>query len=288
MNRKGLGTLVIIGGHEDKEGDKLILRAVAERVRENLVVATVASQGHAREQWEEYEQLFRGLGVRHVHHLNVESRDDAKSDAAIATLRGADTLFFTGGDQLKITSQLGDSPVYERVHQIFAAGGTIAGTSAGASVMCETMMVGGGEDGAFKIGGTLRMAPGFGLLRDAIVDQHFAERGRLGRLLGAVTQNPRILGIGIDENTAVIVRRRRLAVIGDGAVTVVDGQDVTYSNLSEEQTDRALSVYNARLHLLSMGDTFDLTKREPRSGPAEEAEEEILGKEREEKGEAAD
>lgn len=277
--RAARGTLVIIGGHEDKEHDKLILRAVAERVGSGkLVVVTVASQ-LPDDLWATYEPLFRNLGVRHVHHLDVASREEAKTEAKLRILDDADAVFFTGGDQLKLTSQLGDSPIYARLREIYFDGGLIAGTSAGASVMCETMMVSGGGEGSNKIGGSLRMAPGFGFIPGVIIDQHFAERGRIGRLVGAVAQNPRILGVGIDEDTAIVTGPdASFKVLGSGAVYVVDGQHVSNTNLTEEETDRTLSVYGVSLHLLSMGDEFDLTSRTPRSHPAEEVEEELVGK----------
>src|SRR5215203_4893120 len=145
--------LIIIGGHEDKEDKKLILRAVAERVGDGkLVVATVASEQQA-ELWEEYERLFRGLGVRHVHKLSIDSREDALSDASVRVLEDANAVFFTGGDQVKITSQLGCSAVCERIQEIYETGGVIAGTSAGASVMSETMMVSGSAEETHRIGG---------------------------------------------------------------------------------------------------------------------------------------
>jgi cyanophycinase len=275
MPRRTLpGTLLIIGGHEDKEDEKLILRALAERVEKKLVVATVAS-GDPDAMWEQYEPLFRRLGVRHVWHLDVRAREDAKSDRALRVLEGADAVFFTGGDQLKITSQLGDSPVYQRVLDIYERGGLVAGTSAGASIMSETMLVAGDPNGSPRIGDTVRMAPGLGLFRGAVIDQHFAERGRITRLIGAVAQNPRILGIGIDENTAICVERKQFTVIGEGGVYVADGQDVSYSNLAEEDTGRALSVFGVKLCLLSQGDRFDLETRAATPRPAEEVEKEL-------------
>ncbi len=272
------GTLIIIGGHEDKEDEKLILRAVAARAGGGrLVVATVASE-MPDDLWETYERVFRGLGVRHVYHLNVESRDEAKTERKLRILDDATVVFFTGGDQLKITSRLGDTPIYERLHEIYEGGGTIAGTSAGASVVCETMLVSGGHGGSNNIAGDLRMAPGFGLFPGVIIDQHFAERGRISRLVAAVTQNPRILGIGIDENTAIVRERQTLRVLGEGAVYVVDAQDLSYTNLTEEAGDRTISAYHLRLHLLSMGDEFDLVSREPSNHPAEVVEEERVGR----------
>jgi cyanophycinase len=271
------GTLVIIGGHEDKEGDKLILRAVAERAGSKLVVATVASQGHGDELWKEYERIFRNLGVPHVYHLSIDSREEAKSERKARILDDATAVFFTGGDQLKITSQLGDSAVYQRVLDVFEHGGLIAGTSAGASVMCETMIVRANGSETYRIGATMQMAPGLGIARGVIIDQHFAERGRITRLVGAVAQNPRILGIGIDEDTAILMRRRQFTVLGAGGVYVVDGKDVVYSNIGEAQADRALSTFNLRLHLLSMGDRFDITTRKASARPAEELEKALLG-----------
>ena len=177
-------------------------------------------------------------------------------------LADAAGLFFTGGDQLRISSQIGDTPIEEMVRAIHRRGGVIAGTSAGASVMSDTMLVRGSSAESHRIG-DLNMAPGLGLIEDVIIDQHFAERGRIGRLLGAVAQNPRVLGIGIDENTAIVVENDRFRVIGAGAVYVVDGTDVTHSNIAEARRDEPLSMFGVRLHVVAGGDTFDLKKRTP-------------------------
>jgi cyanophycinase len=206
-------------------------------------------------------------------HLDVGSRLEAQEEGRLRLLDDAAVVFFTGGDQLKITSQLGDSPLYERIRRIYLDGGTVAGTSAGASVMAETMLVSGESDASPRVGSVVRMAPGLGLLPGVIVDQHFAERGRVGRLVGAVAQNPRILGVGIDEDTAIVCEPGAcFSVLGRGAVYVLDGSAVTYSNLTDEESDRALSTFGVRLHMLTMGDEFDLARRAPRSRPAEEAE----------------
>jgi cyanophycinase len=231
-------------------------------------------------QYEEYEPTFRGLGVKHVYKLEIQSREDAFSEKHVRVLDDATAIFFTGGDQVKITSQIGLSPVGQRIQEIYDSGGTIAGTSAGASVIPETMMVGGNGEETHRIGGSLKLAPGLGFIRGIIVDQHFAERGRIGRLLGAVTQNPRILGIGIDENTAVIVERdRKFSVIGEGGVTILDAGGSTYSNITDEETDRALSVYDVKLHILSQSDFFDCETRRPSPREAEIIEQELLGAE---------
>lgn len=283
MPRRKRGKLIIVGGHEDKEGDRLILRCLADEIGSGkLVVATVASEV-PDELWEDYERTFRALGIRHVHHLDIGSREEAKSDRKLRVLAGAAGVFFTGGDQLKITSQIGDTPVYRRIAEILDEGGVVAGTSAGASVVCETMLVSGGSDVSPAVGDAPRMAPGLGLIRNVIIDQHFAERGRIGRLMAAVAQNPRILGIGIDEDTAIIVEdESRFTVVGKGGVYVVDGAGVSYSSLVDEQSDRTLSIFDIRVHLLSQGDRFDLGERAPSAHPAEALEEAVLG-EREER-----
>ena len=258
------GQLLIIGGREDKEDERIILRELAEQVGDGkLVVATLAS-GSPGEMWETYEPVFRRLGVRHVYHLNIESRADASSVRCMKILEDASVVFFTGGDQVKITSLIGDTPTFSRIYEIFTEGGTIAGTSAGASVMSETMMVGGNGDSTHRIGEALRLAPGFGFAKDMVIDQHFAERGRIGRLLGVVGQNPRIVGVGIDENTAIMLRPHRdFRVLGDGGVTVLDGRNVTYSNIGEGESGETMSVFGVTLHLLGNGDVFDLTRRCP-------------------------
>lgn len=260
------GTLIIIGGHEDKEGEKKVLKAIAEKAGNGkLVVATVATD-EPEESWEEYRGIFKELGVKRLGHLDVNTREDALSEECRKVLDDATVVFFTGGDQLRITSQLGDSHSYRRIQEIFYNGGTIAGTSAGASVMSETMLISGPGDESHKVESMIRMAPGLGLIQDVVIDQHFAERGRLGRLLAAVAQNPRNLGIGIDEDTAIVVHNGDdFEVLGSGAVYVLDGARVTYSNLGEDREDRekTLAVYDVVLHVLSDGNRYDIRERRP-------------------------
>ena len=268
------GALVIIGGHEDRSGEKRILRAVAERLGDDgkIVVCTIASS-EPESLWKEYETAFRAIGVPHVFRLELETREEASTPRAMRILEGATGVFFTGGDQLKITSQLGDTPVFSRVQEIFEAGGVIAGTSAGASAMSETMLVANNGDASYRIKSALLMAPGLGLAQDMLIDQHFSQRGRMARLIGAVSQNPRVLGVGIDENTAIIVEHnRRFQVLGEGAVYVVDGSTTSYSNIGDEDTDRTLSSFGLTIHMLSQGDRFELETRTPTAHPADSME----------------
>lgn len=260
------GPLLIIGGKEDKEDDKIILQAVAERLQGGrLVIATVASH-EPDGYFDAYKAAFAGLGVHDLVELYVEERADSGGEDALSRLDGAAAVFFTGGDQLRISSQIGDTSLERRILDLHRAGGLIAGTSAGASVMSETMLVKGPSSESYRIG-EVHMAPGLGLVKDVIIDQHFAERGRYGRLLGAVAHNPRLLGVGIDEDTALLVEGRDGRVIGSGAVYMVDGEAATHSNIAEARADRALSIFDVRTHVLSSGDAFDFDGRRPARGP---------------------
>jgi cyanophycinase len=257
------GGLIVIGGHENKKGHKPILEEVARRVGHGkLVIATFGSE-EPQEQWEEYREVFKSIGVKRIAHLDARTRDDLIAEPKLDVTDGASVLFFGGGDQLKITSRFGGTPLCEVVRKLYTQGATIAGTSSGASVMSETMMVAGEGDESHTSGGTLRMAPGLGLIPGVIIDQHFAERGRIGRLLGAVAQNPRLLGLGIDEDTAVVFDgHKTFRVLGSGAIYVVDGRNMTYTDVAEDAGDTA-SIHGLIVHVLALEDQFDLNERSP-------------------------
>jgi cyanophycinase len=266
MSRKK-GPLIIIGGGEEKgDSDKrAILREVARvaiKQKARLVVVTVATH-LPQELGGDYIHTFKKLGVHQVDVLDVRTRDEAFSEASLKKLADAAVIFFTGGDQLRITSQIGGSPLFQRMLELHDAGGVIAGTSAGAAAVPETMLISGASEESPRVA-SLGMAPGLGLLKGVVVDSHFAERGRLGRLLGAVAQNPYNLGLGIDENTAIVVENdRQFHVIGTGAVYVIDGSRICYSSLSERDQDGSMSIYGVTLHVLGEGDRYDLSTRQP-------------------------
>jgi cyanophycinase len=264
MANKKDRTLIVIGGHEDKVGDKIVLSEVARRIGSGKLVVTTIASKQPGGLFEDYERTFRSIGVKHISKLGISDRSEATDERKVRTLDDATALFFTGGDQLKITSQIGDSLVFKRLREIYESGGLIAGTSAGASVMCETMIVSGGEEESHRVEDSLNLAPGLGLIQGVIIDQHFSERGRMGRLLGAIAQNPKNIGIGIDENTAIIIEREQsFYVLGSGAVYVIDGEGITASNIAEEQPKETASIYDVKLHVLSQGDGFDLSSRRP-------------------------
>jgi cyanophycinase len=236
-----------------------VLRYVAERAGGLVVVATLASE-EAVSLWQEYRAVFRKLGVP-VEHLDIERRDRAYERRTVELLSGARCVFFTGGDQLRITSKLGGSAGCDALRAMHARGGVVAGTSAGASVMADTMLVSGTGGATPSAVEGIAMAPGLGLLRDVVIDQHFAQRGRIGRLLRAVASNPRILGVGLDEDTGLVIEADgQCSVIGSGAVYVVDGRFVSQSNVSEG-FDVPLSLFGARLDVLNGFDKYDLKRR---------------------------
>jgi cyanophycinase len=268
VRKRSKGVLVIVGGHEAKDGDRerSILGEVAalDNSRSGpVLIVTLASQD-PKEMAGEYTRVFKKLGMRKIEVLDLRVREDAHDEAIVKQVSRASLVFFTGGDQLRITSQLGDSPVYRAMCRLYEDGGTIVGTSAGAAAMPETMLISGPGDESGRIS-AIGMAPGLGLLPGVVVDSHFAERGRFGRLLGAVAQNPKNLGLGLDENTAIVVvdGGGSFRVVGSGGVYVVDGAGVTYSSLSEENPEGVMSIFDVRLHVLGEGDRFDLKRREP-------------------------
>lgn len=265
MGDKVQGTLVVIGGAEDKNGKCEILRKVAELAggeEAKLVIITAATE-MPEGVGEEYHKIFKRLGVNKIKVLNIESREEASDGKSLQVIDEASGIFFTGGDQLRITSLLGGTGVYEKLHEAYNRGVIIAGTSAGASVMSATMIVEGDSEKAPKKN-TLKMSPGMGLINGVVVDQHFAQRGRLGRLLTAVAQNPYVLGIGIDEDTAIVVgANEEFQVYGSQTVTIVDGKGITATNVSESKPDEYLTLTDVRLHVLSSGYRYDLSKRSP-------------------------
>ncbi|MGL4453932.1 MAG: cyanophycinase [Sarcina sp.] len=255
---------IIIGGAEDKTDKKKILKYVSQQVKcdDLFVIATVASECPS-EIIKDYKRIFKGLGMKNLKELYVNDRLECSDKEKIEIVKSAKLIFFTGGDQLRITSILGGTPLYKELKNSFDNGCVYVGTSAGASVISETMVV-QGEDEKSPSKCYVNMCKGLGLIKDIIVDQHFAQRGRIGRLLAMVAQNPENIGIGIDEDTAIAINNENiLEVIGSGAIYVVDGREITYSNVSEQEYEELLSMHNVKLHVLASGKKYDLIKKVP-------------------------
>lgn len=264
MGEKVKGNLIIIGGAEDKYGESKILKQVVNVIggsSANLVIMTTATE-KPEEAGREYRNIFHRLGASQIDVLNIDTRDEANTDDNVERIRRSAGIFFTGGDQLRITSILGGTKVQAAMQEAYSSGVAIIGTSAGASVMSNTMIIDGdSNDPARKC--TLKMAPGLGFLQEAIIDQHFHQRGRIGRLLCGVAENPYMLGIGIDEDTAIrVYSDAHFEVIGNNAVTIIEGKSIKSSNVSELNPDEILAIVNVTLHVLPGGYGFDMKNRE--------------------------
>lgn len=277
MRKKHKGRLILIGGGVElnKEGERAILAEISRHASEKnglLVILTVATR-FPKDVALDYVGAFDDLGVREVRISSLRTREDAHDKAIIEELSSADVVFFTGGDQLRITSQMGNTPALKCLRRLYEEGATIAGTSAGAAAMPETMLIGGSNDQTNAIS-AIGVAPGLGLVEGVVIDSHFAERGRFGRLLGAVVGNPTNVGLGIDEDTAIVtLGDGTFRVLGKGGVYVIDGSDISYSNLSERNAEGIVSIYDVRLHVLRENDRFDMNSKRPLAGYGKETEE---------------
>lgn len=266
MNCTINGELIIIGGAEDKSGNREILTKVAGMINkeeDTMIVSTLASD-LGKEVGYDYKNLFHNLGVKNVEILDISSREECEDKNFLEMVKKASLIFFTGGNQLKITSLIGGTSLHEEMKKLHRNGGIFAGTSAGASVMSETMIVRGPDEESPKKHNLSKCA-GLGFMHGVMIDQHFAQRGRIGRLLGAIAENPDVLGIGIDEDTAIVVNKKEeyFSVIGSGAVYVIDGRNLTYSSLLEQESEVPLSLFNVKMHVLKSGNCFDLNKKQP-------------------------
>ncbi|TBR59898.1 cyanophycinase [Mastigocladus laminosus UU774] len=256
--------LVIIGGAEDKEGDCQILREFVRRAgstKARIVIMTAATE-LPREVGENYIRVFERLGAEDARIIDTETRDDASSSTALEAISKATGVFFTGGDQARITSILKDTEIDAAIHKRFSEGIVVGGTSAGAAVMPDVMIVEGDSETNPRIE-IVDMGPGLAFLPGVVIDQHFSQRGRLGRLISALAQQPAVLGFGIDENTAMVVTDSQIEVIGEGSVTIVDESEVIHNNIDEILRDEALAICGARLHILPHGYKFDLKTHRP-------------------------
>jgi cyanophycinase len=258
------GRLVAIGGGDISEGDAPLLKEfvkVARGARARIVVMTVATDD-PQAAATQYGNAFKRLGVDDVKAVDVSKRADTLNPDSLEAIEHATGLFFTGGDQLHITSMIGGTQMQALMHRRYERGLVVGGTSAGAAMMSNSMIVGGGGDDNPKVG-AVEIGPGMDLLIGAIIDTHFSQRGRFGRLLTAVAHYPQDMGIGIDEETAMIVNRNEFEVAGKGAVTIIDGGAMTYTSLPYAEEGDGLSLYGVSVHVLAAGAKFDLTNRRP-------------------------
>jgi cyanophycinase len=268
------GWIVPIGGAENKENDRPILERfvrVSGGDEADIVVIPTASRMH--ETGPRYEQLFRDIGAARVTAMDFDTRRDCQERGRLERLEQATGIFFTGGNQLRLTTLLGGTPVAKLIRACNARGVTVGGTSAGASILSEHMIA-AGDEGSTIIAGSVRLAAGLGLTNRFIIDQHFRQRDRLGRLLTAIAYNPFAVGIGLDEDTAAFIGPdETIEVEGSGGVTIVDGSEVSYSSIGEVTDGRPACMLGLRLHVLVAGATFNLHTRLARAGALERSKE---------------
>lgn len=256
------GLLVAIGGAEDREGDARILRKFVELSgdkKAKIVVMTVATEKPG-EAGKELIRVFKRLGVKDVKTVDISARADADKKRSLKLVKEATGLFFTGGDQIHITSLLGGTELQKLIHERFAKDLVVGGTSAGAAMMSNSMILDGDGEAQPRLR-SVEIGPGMDLIIGAMIDTHFAQRGRHGRLLAAVAHYPQDLGLGIDENTAMIIKKGSLEVIGEGAVTIIDAGAMTFTNAPDVKRGENLALADVKVHVLPEGYEFNLHDR---------------------------
>jgi cyanophycinase len=259
------GPLMAIGGAEDKVGDRLILRRFVQLAGDataRIVVLPMASS-FSVEVAERYYGLFRDMSAARVDIVDVATREEALDTARAQPVDDATGIFLTGGNQLKIATLLGGTPIAVALRRRHAAGAVVGGTSAGASALSQHMIA-FGRGGGSPTQRMVSLSPGLGLTNRVIIDQHFRQRDRIGRLMAAVAFNPFLIGVGVDEDTAMVLDYRNVVeVVGRHSVTFVDGADITYTDIHQVKQHANVAVFNARVHVLTHGQQFDLIARQP-------------------------
>jgi len=256
------GYIIPIGGAEAKHKDPVILKRFIELCGgEDARVLVIPTASLLDETGPLYQELFEGMGAKAMC-IPIEERDDCYQEDTIAALERATGIFITGGNQLRLSTILGGTPVARAIRRLNSEGVHMAGTSAGAAIVSEHMIAGGRGGPSPRESGVV-LAPGLGLTNRVIIDQHFNRRGRMGRLLAALSFNPFACGLGIDENTAgFIAPDGIMEIVGHGTVTVVDPSDLRHSSMSYVRKAEAVSLIGLKLHVLAHGSQFNLETRE--------------------------
>jgi cyanophycinase len=272
------GKLIIIGGAVDKGSftetdlDKsaaknlnffeagILKRIIEESKYKNqsrIEVITTASK-IPKEIGPEYVKALSYLGANNVDVLNIERREQAMDPEVLSRLKAADVVMFTGGDQLRLTSILGGTPFHDLLLDKYQNEDFIyAGTSAGAAAASNNMIYQGSSSEAL-LKGEVKITSGLGLIDGVVIDTHFVQRGRIGRLFQAVVGNPKTLGIGLGEDTGLLITNNKMEAIGSGLVILVDGREIKDTNLTQVELGHPISINHLVTHVLSMNDTFDL------------------------------
>jgi cyanophycinase len=262
INNTERGYIIPIGGAEEKLHNPQILdRFVDICGGKSARISIIPTASELEDTGRNYEKLFRKLGIKHAKVLPFETRDDCEHSEYLDYIEKSDGVFLTGGNQLRLSTTLGGTAVAQMIRRRNAAGMHVAGTSAGAAFMPEHMIAGGLE-GSTPSPDLVTMAPGLGLTNKFIIDQHFRQRDRLGRLLTALAYNPFAVGIGLDEDTAAFISPdEQLEVVGSGGITVIDPTDLSYSSMDQARRGEPVSLIGVKLHILVAGGRFDIESR---------------------------
>lgn len=259
---KSRGWIIPVGGAEVKENNPSILtRFVKLCGGQKARIAIIPTASRLLETGPKYERIFKALGAKSAVSVDFENRKHGADPARLAVFDGVTGIFLTGGSQLRLAALLGGTPVAKLLRELNAKGVHICGTSAGASFLSEHMIA-FGEEGPTPIAGNVRLAPGLGLTNRFIIDQHFRQRDRLGRLTSALAYNPFAIGIGLDEDSAAFISPDNvLEVGGSGAVTVVDASELEFSSMDQVDEGQPVCMLGIRIHILVAGSTFNLQTR---------------------------
>jgi cyanophycinase len=261
-DQQSRGYVIPIGGAEAKKKDPEILERFVELCggkEARILVIPTASE--LDETGPAYMEIFEDLGARSMC-IPIEEREQCFEGEILEVMERANGIFITGGNQLRLSTILGGTPVARAIRRLNAEGVHMAGTSAGAAIISEHMIA-GGRGGPSPRESGVTLAPGLGLTNRAIIDQHFNRRGRMGRLLAALSFNPFICGLGIDENTAGFISPDgRMEVVGHGTVTVIDPSELRHSSMSYVRKAESISLIGLKLHVLARGAHFNLETRE--------------------------
>ena len=257
------GYIIPIGGAEEKLNNPEILdRFVDVCGGLDARIGIIPTASELEDTGRNYEKLFRKIGVKHTRVLPFITREDCQEGTDVDYIEKCDGVFMTGGNQLRLSTTLGGTKVAQLIRRRNAEGMHVAGTSAGAAFMPEHMIA-GGEEGSTPSPDMVTMAPGLGLTNAFIIDQHFRQRDRLGRLLTALAYNPFAVGIGLDEDTAAFIQPGdELEVVGSGGITIIDPTHLSYSSMDRARRGEPVSLIDVTLHILVSGGRFDIASRE--------------------------
>jgi cyanophycinase len=261
------GWIIPIGGAEEKENNPRILERFVKLCGGNTAdIVVIPTASKLADTGERYEKIFTDLGVAKVEAINFDTRRDCSEPNRLKRMKQASGIFITGGNQLRLTTLIGGTPVAKLIRTLNAEGVHVAGTSAGASVISEHMIA-FGEEGSSPIAGSVRLAPGFGLTNRFIIDQHFRQRDRLGRLVTALAYNPFAIGLGLDEDTAAFISSdNTVEVEGSGGITVVDAANLSFSSMDQVDEGQPVCLLGLTVHILVAGSTFNLNTRKASAG----------------------